>query len=350
MLHVITISPGAADSPFGRALRDAGIAYRLFTGTVPMSYRSRFQLIFQRLPRRAVFALLSAIRSLILSRPAPTTVIVESDIEVLMFALIRRLTCRPTRIVLVGFIYTSRTAGWQNAVRRHLFRFILWLTDIVIVHSRLEAQSYPAAFGLRSSRFRFVPWGTNIHIRDALLHDPAPTRDPSEPPYIISAGRSGRDYPTLLHAVDGMTTEVRIVCDFGPAIGTGPLPANVKVLQDCYGNDYIEQLFRAEIVVVPLAASDISAGQMVVLQAMALGKAVIVTATPTITDYVEDGRDALLVQRGDAADLAAAIHGLMDDPALRATLGRNAQVRYEAFNTTETYVRNIISAATSAPV
>jgi glycosyltransferase involved in cell wall biosynthesis len=59
---------------------------------------------------------------------------------------------------------------------------------------------------------------------------------------------------------------------------------------------------------------------LVPLEAMAVGRPVIATGTGGSAEYLRDGENCLLVPRGDAAALRAAIGRLAGDPALRARL------------------------------
>ena len=348
MIHFFpTFSRQAADTPYGQALDELGIPYRIFAGEVSFSYRRRIFLFLVCLPRLAWFALRSAIASMARRRSAPRTVVLGSDIEILVFALVRWLFRRRTQIVLASFIFTTRRKAWVNALRRRYFAAVLAQTDLVVVHSRLEVERYGRIFPGR--HFAFVPWGTSINIRPQLFAL-AEGRQDAPPAYIVTAGRSGRDYPTLLDAVAELPIELRVICDNRNALGAATLPSNARVLTDCFGDDYIRQLFDAVAVVVPLAVADISAGQMVVIQAMGLGKAVVVTRTPTILDYVQDGEDALLVEPGDAAGMRAAFTRLINDPALRQRLGRNAMARYDRELSTAGHLRQIVTLIHALPV
>jgi glycosyltransferase involved in cell wall biosynthesis len=72
-----------------------------------------------------------------------------------------------------------------------------------------------------------------------------------------------------------------------------------------------------------------------ILEAMAVGAAVISTPVGAIPDAILDGGTGLLVPPGDAAALADAICRLLDDPAARARLAANARRRFEAMFTIE---------------
>jgi glycosyltransferase involved in cell wall biosynthesis len=323
-------------------MRESGLPHRFFSDYVRLHYRTRAELIFLRYPQLAWFALRSGIASLLLSRPRPKILLLNSDIEVVVFGILRALLFRrSTGIILTSFIHTNRQSAWRNALRKLYFRWVLGFTERAVVHSRLEAERYPLLFGMPEDRFAFIPWGTTIAFRDTLLRDRSGLRTPGGAPYIVTAGRSGRDHATLFRAVDDLHIDLRVICDLQSALGTVPHSARIHVLPHCYGDDYILQLFGAE----PLAVQDISAGQMVVIQAMALGKAIIVTQTPTIEDYVTDGEDALLVPPGDATAMGRAIRRVLEDPCLRERLGCNAMARFERSYTTRQHVQALAGLA-----
>jgi glycosyltransferase involved in cell wall biosynthesis len=75
---------------------------------------------------------------------------------------------------------------------------------------------------------------------------------------------------------------------------------------------------------------------------MALGRPLIVTRTPTIGDYLEDGVNALLVPRGDVGAMREALRRLLDDPAAAAALGARARRDYEARFTQEAHLRELL--------
>jgi len=78
-------------------------------------------------------------------------------------------------------------------------------------------------------------------------------------------------------------------------------------------------------VAVPLYDNDFQAGITSLLEAMAMGKAVVVTRTEGQTDVVIDGTTGLYVAPGDTQGWRTALARLRDDAALRARLGRNAR-------------------------
>lgn len=68
----------------------------------------------------------------------------------------------------------------------------------------------------------------------------------------------------------------------------------------------------------------------VVIEAMAAGLPVVATPVGAIPEAIEDGRSGLLVPVRDAAALEAALRRLVEDPALRRSMGAAGRARVEA--------------------
>ena len=91
----------------------------------------------------------------------------------------------------------------------------------------------------------------------------------------------------------------------------------------------------------------------VIMEAMAMGCAVIASREGGPMEIVEDGVSGLLVPPRDAAGLAAAIDGLLRDPARRRQLGQAARARVEARYAREVYaaeLRALLEEALAGPL
>ena len=64
-----------------------------------------------------------------------------------------------------------------------------------------------------------------------------------------------------------------------------------------------------------------------VVEAMAMGRAVVATTTGGLPEVVAQGQTGLLVPPGDAESLAATVVSLLEDNVRRAQMGRNGMVR-----------------------
>jgi glycosyltransferase involved in cell wall biosynthesis len=328
---LITWSNDPSQSPLAQALRDLGVPHRLIAGEVLLRYRHRVWLLLVGLPRLLRFALRSAWRSLVRERQHPDAVVAGSHLEAMVFALAVRLLRRRTRVYLLGFIFTRRANAWVDRLRRAYFG--------VFCHSTLEAHRYDALFPAATGKFVFVPYGLHIDGYDR----PSTVVDVAAGP-ALSAGRSGRDYPLLTRVFADSGRPLRIVCDAERTLAGCIAAPNITILRHCYDDDYVRELRGAGVVVVPLAVDDISAGQMVILQAMAYRKPIIATRTAAIDDYLTDGVNALLVPPGDGSALQAALDQLATDPALATRLRDQASVTYVTRHSMRAFVQHVVQA------
>ena len=162
---------------------------------------------------------------------------------------------------------------------------------------------------------------------------------------IASAGLEFRDYATLLDAVRGLDLQV-ILAAASPwskradTTQRREIPENVTVRRFNLlelRRVYAESLF----VVVPLYNVEFQAGVTTILEAMAMGKAVIVTRTPGQTDVVIQGETGLYVPPGDAGALREAIGRLLDNPAEAARMGANGRRVIEERMSLDKYVAGL---------
>ena len=97
--------------------------------------------------------------------------------------------------------------------------------------------------------------------------------------------------------------------------------------------------------VIPLKDAPFASGLTVLLRAMAQGKAVVVTDTTGISDYVRDGDTAVLVPPGHPGALRTAMLRLWHDPEECSRIGRNAALAVREHFAAETFARRLAGIA-----
>ncbi len=124
-----------------------------------------------------------------------------------------------------------------------------------------------------------------------------------------------RDYKTLIEAMNGLDIPCRIVAgqvriigqyqsEWRPIQNFGPFPQNVSVGVVPYSE--LRKIYaQSRFVVLPLLPSETSSGLTVLLEAMAMGKAVICTKSDAQVDVLLDGKTGLFVKGGDPIALHA---------------------------------------------
>jgi glycosyltransferase involved in cell wall biosynthesis len=319
----------------------------------------------------------------------------------LALAALFKLGRKRPRLVMIGHLLSppKKQLLWR-ALRLHA------TSDCVIVHSSLQQRIAERALGLRAEpacgprhlaalRARHLAASKGVTRARAGLRprDLARGKTPARPsalararvalvPYqtderfwaprdvplknqICSAGLEYRDYRTLAEAVAGLDVDVVVAAashwskhespleSRGALHAPSALPPNVRVAAFDYAalrQLYAESLF----VVVPLHDVENQAGITTILEAMAMGKAVVVSHTRGQTDVVRDrrrhsrhdprrltqpdwarslgateetvqGHTGIYVQPGDPAELRRAISFLLDHPDQARLMGRSGR-------------------------
>lgn len=242
---------------------------------------------------------------------------------------------RRPRLMMVEMRLDDPPPGLRWRLKVALQRFSYAAVDLMCVSARKEREQYSQRLRVPLQRLRFIPWHTNVL---------QPQRHPATENVIFSAGRTGRDWQTLARAVAGVAARTVVVCPKSEAAKVA-FPPEVTVLTDVPYARYRELLSAARIVLIPLEPHVYSSGQVVILEAMALGKPVITSRVLGSEDYIEDGVNGLLVAPGDARELRAAIDKVLSDPALEESLARNALATVLERHTLDQYVTTIVSLA-----
>lgn len=226
------------------------------------------------------------------------------------------LFSRRPKHVVVQFIMREKTDNLGSRLKYIFMKWIFSSVHMATCSARAEAEYYRVAFNWPAEKTAFVPFHTsNRFIKHATIQDEG---------FIVSAGRIFRDYQTLVAAVQQSDYKTVIIAEKN-TVHTGNNHNNIQVLENIPLSEYDKLMSNSRIVVVSLEDRKISAGQTVLLDAMALGKAVIATRTAATVDYIRDGENGLLVEPYNPQALREAIDLLMRDQALRQRLGAAAR-------------------------
>jgi glycosyltransferase involved in cell wall biosynthesis len=220
-----------------------------------------------------------------------------------------------TKIVAHAFNFASLPRGLKRfffyLAAKRIFRFT--------VFSTIEKEVYSATFDVPIDRFDFI-------FCDA---EPGKINPKAVPPpagrYVSVIGGNARDFGVLLDAAHELP-ELSFELVVRPESLLGfRIPQNVCVNIDLPFENTMNILFHSSFMVLPLLHSAVPCGHVTIVCAMHLGKAIAVTGSTGIADYVRDGVNGLTVPAGDKAALVAAIRRLAHDPSLCESLGQTGQ-------------------------
>lgn len=156
-----------------------------------------------------------------------------------------------------------------------------------------------------------------------------------DPPELISVARFERqkDQPTLLRALAHLHDQPWSLT----LVGEGPKLAEGKKLAHSLGlsdrvafigarYDVAECLARAQVFAL---ASRWEGLPRSIIEAMRAGLPAVATDVGGVREAVSEGETGYLTPRGDDRSMGERLRQLIEDPALRASMGQRARVRYE---------------------
>lgn len=187
------------------------------------------------------------------------------------------------------------------------------------VLSSAERERFPSTWGVDSARVAFTPF--TITLTDEELSAPPPPAGAT----VFAGGNSLRDYDALLAAAPGIPAP--LVVATSRLEGRSGVPANVRAGPMSH-RDYQREMRAARVVVVPLEDNRWrSSGQQTYLNAMALGKPVVVTDVMGVRDYVEHRETAVVVPPADPQAMGEAVRYLLDPDNAGAVRGMAERAR-----------------------
>lgn len=168
--------------------------------------------------------------------------------------------------------------------------------------SRAECALAVGEAAIPESQVHFTPFCTTISPDQFNLNRlKAMAAAPQD--YVFSGGSASRDYK-LLRAAVGTDIPLRVAT----SIDIGPWPPNVTV-RSLSHEEFIECMARSRAVILPLATNTKrSGGQQTYLNAMLLGKPVVVTDAPGVRDYITHGENGYVVPPTASAVRAATLY------------------------------------------
>ena len=227
--------------------------------------------------------------------------------------------------------------------------------------------------GVPPAKVKMFPYQVDTEFWNPANAHAQPSQ--TDEPYICSAGLEFRDYATLLEAIRDVPLSLKVGAASNWSkrkvnILSEQLPGNVEVKS--YNYQELRDLYvGSRFVVVPLVDVDFQAGITVILEAMAMGKAVIVSRSqgqgdtvvdrrkvtrdgailPTVgnlgqffanySNAIEAGQTGFYVTPGDAAELKRAITYLLNNPERAEEMGKRGRSMVESLMRVDQFAHRI---------
>jgi len=191
------------------------------------------------------------------------------------------------------------------------------------------------------SRQKFIEGGLpagRIHVKpNFLADDPGPALGEGEGAIFIGRLSREKGVHTLIEAWRPAGRAPLVLVGDGPE--RAALEARASSIQGIRftgglaHDEALESIGRAAFLVLPSTCYE-TFGRTII-EAFACGRPVVASRLGAMAEVVEDGRTGLLFEPGNARDLAEKIRFILDHPAERERMGREARAEFERRYTTE---------------
>lgn len=187
------------------------------------------------------------------------------------------------RIILCGFLFEPKKSKLYYKIRKMVTKKAIDGVAKIIVYGSREVEYYRKEFPC--NEFIFVKYGIDFNNTKRYIGRKLPND------FYFSGGGSNRDYLTLTKAYNTYLNESG---NASLVIATQPWRlsqceiSRVVVLKDVVNETFGDVLKKSKCLILSLKDVDISAGHMVMFQAMDLKVPIIVNDIPAIRDYVDE--------------------------------------------------------------
>ncbi len=229
-------------------------------------------------------------------------------------------------VIMSDCLWYEPNAKLDLYLKKLEFRLAARVVRKFIVWSSHEIRDYSKAFSLPQEKFVFIPFH---HTLEGFAFEV------SEGDYLFSGGDGDRDYQTLAKAVQGLKIRTVIATRRPDWHRKLALYKGIKVCSTT-AEGFRRLMAGAKFVVISMEKGLLhSGGQQTFLNAMAMGKPVIVAGEGGAKDYIRHGHNGLIVPAGKVDALRQAIKVILEDPEFAKELGENAKKAYDTYSTSE---------------
>jgi glycosyltransferase involved in cell wall biosynthesis len=248
------------------------------------------------------------------------------------------LTFSKVKHVTIGLNQSRRLLKTNFRLVDRLINVVFRRSDLVVVHSRREAELFSRLHRIPANKFYFSLWGYDLPPTEVTRFSAWPKR------YVCLVGRNNRDVETFVRAIASVDIDGIMIISSNLCVASESLPANVHQFLDLPLGETLDCIKNASVSIILLKDNDRGAGHITMVSAMFLGTPQIVSDVDVIKDYVVDGVSAVTVPVGDVESVKLSIERLLDDSALAVKLSMNARDYAQRWLTNESVVRRMVSA------
>jgi glycosyltransferase involved in cell wall biosynthesis len=199
-----------------------------------------------------------------------------------------------------SFNFTNLPTGIQHKLMANAFQ----QPTKFVVYSSLEKKLYSEYFNIDKNKIDMLHWG----VHEPIIDYSAPPIESGE--YICAVGSQGRDYNVLFSAMRKLKNIKLVLVATAESIQHLDVPDNVKVHTNIPLAQAHNIILHSKFMVLPLRDSQVPCGHVTIVSGMFFRKAMLVTNSEGVHDYIQDNITGQFFNPHDAQGLSTKIEAL----------------------------------------
>lgn len=260
-----------------------------------------------------------------------------SGLGLLFFKLLGKLN---NKIFLIVQGLHDRYRYFQgNKLLILFYKKLLSKATLILVFSKYERRLLIKRFQLKPKKVNVFYFGVDLNYWDK--NRVADKEKSGE--FVLTVGNDlYRDYQLLLNSYN-LALPLKIITKSLKAKHFKNLPKATFQHYQEISNETLRKLYhQAKFVIVPLKNTEATSGLSVVLQAFAMGKAVLLAKTPAMQEFFKDYKHVLYYQIGKPASLREKLRELSNNQKLQDKLAKNGRKIVEEKFNSQNMGRNLL--------
>lgn len=264
--------------------------------------------------RDSVARLIAAGSAVKLAKKKPSILVSHGPRPALYAGNLAKLYCPDVAHLVYSFNFTDLPQGKQRSLMAKAFQQPLKF----VTYSTIERSLYADYFDIPLEKIDMLPWA--VHVPNLDLIEPAIETGR----YICALGSQGRDYASLMDAMRKIPHIKLVLVASADSMKNLTIPDNVKVYTNIPLAHAHNILAYSDFMVLPLRDAEVPCGHVTIVSAMFFKKAIVVTDSLGVHDYIHDKKTGLFCTPKDANDLSQKIEALWNDPPMTKQLSQVA--------------------------
>lgn len=258
------------------------------------------------------------------SAPGHVVVVTYGSLSGFVFCWIQALArpfVKPRVHVMFDLLLERRRGGLPGLWDRWKAAGFRLSGTCAVVWGMDDGLVFAAEYDLPVERFQFHPYHFTLDGFEYEIADEG---------YVFAGGNFGRDYETLVRALDGIAWPVRVATT-NPSVTSLAQDSPNVVVEGVTPDEFRRRLARCRLLVEAHPHDFIrTAGHQTMLNAMRMGKPIVLADERSAPGYFDDGVEGHVVAAGDVEGLRTAVERILGDDERTARMSAAARRRVDS--------------------